>query len=494
MFAAPPPPIATSVLLPPSQHSPAGRSSSRGSRENGARPPQNPRRSVREGVDPLIVLQRRERSIQKELQSLLDAQSAGLIQGFGGSPEEGSERGSNTPTTSRSVSGVRRRESGSNGRSGSAGIVPVRQPKTRPVGLRGARRGLLREMLELVELKQEENQVLDREIERRDILLRRINTWENRIATTKAKLSSPTPNPAEEDLHIHNLEEEQRAIDAEIQELQDRLNVLRNRKANLAVRLRESVNKREARLSSYRGALRDAEAEVTSFLHHPPLPPSSVMGDDDEGFYSLPPLRRTLSMARDWWEREQAALFKKKIEVERENSALKEGATEWEECVKEIITFEDELRKKMKSGQEVTEADLRKQVESMGGVLEKLGKVRGRAEKEGWNLLLCAVGAEEEAFKQGRGILMGALGISEDDKKAVPQANDPLLHDTLTNGQEDKGTDNDDEDPPADLLNGLDEVHLSKSEDVAQHQEASEDEDDGPNLDELLVDNSVLRG
>jgi hypothetical protein len=88
-------------------------------------------------LDPLLVLERREKAIHNDLQLLLDAQSAGLVQGFGGEgvgKEGSSDAGSSTPTM-RSGS---RKERG--------GVVPVRQPKRRVVGLRGARRGLLGDM------------------------------------------------------------------------------------------------------------------------------------------------------------------------------------------------------------------------------------------------------------------------------------------------------------------------------------------------------------
>jgi hypothetical protein len=457
-FAAPPPPIAGSVSFPSSQYD-AQESTKKGFESSFLGRSSSPRiRRGSGGIDPLLALERTEKAIQNHLQVLLDAQSAGLLQGFGGDAgrDASSDAGSSTPTA-RSLQG-----SSSRGKNG--GIVPVRQPKRRVVGLRGARRGLLKDMGELIAVKREEEGVLIGEIGRRNEVLGRVELYEQKIEGAKNRLSEYSElgrstsregdGGGEEAMEITELRTEERAVENEIREMEDRLAQMKARKRWLGERINETVNKREARLSSYRGALREVESEVKEFLNRPPVYASIVMGDE-EGFTTLPPGRRTLGMAKEWWNREVTRLNLRKQEVEKERSALEEGAALWEESVAIVTEFEDDLRKQMASNEVQDVEKLREQILRMGSVITNLGEVLSIVQERGWNLLICAVGAELEAFKEGEGILRRALGISQNEDEASRGKHE----ESSTNG-------------------------AKRSESL----EREESEDDGPNLAELLVD------
>ncbi|KAL5327677.1 hypothetical protein ACEPPN_005378 [Leptodophora sp. 'Broadleaf-Isolate-01'] len=482
-FAAPPPPIATSILLPPQKATYQTNSSSfAGSYDGGGSTGRSLSPRIKRsgaaaaGIDPLLGLERRERAIQNDLQMLLDAQSAGLVQGFGGEVPRGggrvegsSDAGSSTPT-SRSL-----QRSESRGQ-GSGGIVPVRQPKRKIVGLRGARRGLLRDMEELVAVKREEVGILNGEIGRREVVLGKVEGWEKRIEGVRGQLSEYSgaggAEPiegvgdagGEEAQEIAELRTEERAVENEILEMEDRLAQMKARKRWLGERIKESINRREARLSSYRGALREVESEVKDFLRRPPIPVSVVMGDE-EGFTALPASRRTLGMAKEWWNKEVLQLKTRQEEVEKEKAALEEGAEMWASSVKVVVDFEDDLRKQMAST-DVQDMDmLRRQIAKMEGVIKTLSVTLHVAEDRGWNLLICAVGAELEAFKEGEEILKGALGV------------------TASVDTEEHG---DDQSHDRNFTNGLEELNGQNQRAVSLDREDSED--DGPNLAELLVD------
>jgi hypothetical protein len=417
-------------------------------------------------MDPLLGVERKGRAIQNELQLLLDAQSAGLVHGFGGDVggDGGSDAGSSTPT-SRSI-----QRSSSRGKS--RGITPVRQPKGKVVGLRSARRGLLRHMGQLVEVKSEEERIFAVEIERREEVLQQVEIWEKRIEGVGGQLSGyirigdvESVDGDEESREIAELRNEERAVENEIREMEDRLAQMKARKLWLGERIKEGVNRRESRLSSYRGALREVESEVKEFLKRPPIPVSVIMGDE-EGFMALPANRRTLEMAREWWNKEISQLEARKSGVEREKSALEKGAQMWEDSVHIIMEFEDNLRKQVTSDQ-VQDADiLREQVGRMGKVIERLEENARLAEERGWNLLICAIGAELEAFRVGEGILKGALEVVVSDFAQRQDEENVNSKDLISNG--------------LDGLNGVQER--------SQSMDREDSEDDGPNLAELLVD------
>ncbi|KUJ18737.1 uncharacterized protein LY89DRAFT_503937 [Mollisia scopiformis] len=479
-FSAPPPPIASTVLLPP--RSPSN-SSSQGTKSGNGRESvhgttsgilASRRARVGAPVDPLLALERREKAIQDELQELLDAQSAGLIMGFGGgggeTHEGGSDAGSSTPTT-RSLA-----RSGNTGKGG--GIVPVRQPKRKVVGLRGARRALLRDMRALVQVKNEEMEILSEEIEKRQVVLARTDGYEKRIKENRHQLSGYSgaggddsgegEGGGEEAMEIAELRTEERAVENEIREMEDRLAQMKARHRWLGDRIREGINRREARLSSYRGALREVETEAKEFLKRPPISVSIVMGNE-EGFYALPANRRTLGMAKEWWNKEITLLAAREDEVDKEKSALEEGAQTWEESIKVVMAFEDDLRTQMSSNDANNVDMLRTQIEKMGNVIQRLSDTLQTAEGRGWNLLICAIGAELEAFKQGEAILQGALAAS--------RAENGDSHDEQDDG------------PSSSLTNGLDEMAAQPLR--IESLEREEGEDDGPNLAELMVDKTV---
>lgn len=406
-FAAPPPPITSSVFL----SAPTSRSGSVAghARQGGAE-----RRSITAGAtDPLRALQRRERGIQGELQVLLDAQSAGLVAGFGGSAEDvnggGSEAGSSTP-----------RGAGSEGRytGRERSVVPVRQPRKKVITLRSARRGLGKDMEELIAVKTSEVEILENEVGRREEVLARVKVWEDRIAEAQGQLSGFSAKGeqefggGEEAMQLASLQSQAHSVDADIRACEERLSGLRAKQRYLKDRIKQGVNRREAQLSSYRGALREVEREVTEFLRRPPIERSSVMAEEEESFTALPPPRRTLSMAAEYWQRELAALNSRKDAVEIERAALSEGEAIWADVVATVTGFEDDLRRQMRSSSDPQNKEmLARQVERMQMVISRLSAHAQTAEDKGWNLLICAVGAELAAFREGEAILRQALGI-----------------------------------------------------------------------------------
>ncbi|KAF4611374.1 hypothetical protein G7Y89_g15639 [Cudoniella acicularis] len=269
-------------------------------------------------------------------------------------------------------------------------------------------------------------------------------------------------------MELAELGTEERAVENEIREMEDRLAQMKARRAWLKEQIREGINRQEAKLSSYRGALREAESEVKQFLKRPPLYISAVMGDE-EGFMALPSNRRTSGMAREWWTKELSQLRTRKQEVEKERSALEDGAKMWQDSIQVVNEFEDDLRKQMTSGESQGSEMLKKQIDKMKEAIEKLQKTADVAEERGWNLLICAVGAELEAFKEGQKILESALEMIEPRTEEHEEHDDDETH---TNNSS--------------LLNELNEAQ--KETESVKSVEREDSEDDGPNLAELLVD------
>ncbi|KAK3313054.1 hypothetical protein B0H66DRAFT_484852 [Apodospora peruviana] len=411
-------------------------------------------------------LHHREKRLQKELQHLLDAQSAGLVANLdrnaalsSSARSEASDAGSNTPTgTFYSDSPTRHRRQShvrfeQPTRATPTGeVIPVRQPRHKPMGLRAVRSGLARTITLLADLKAEEDANLASALSiRKKALsqLRKLSVRREGITEELRILESDDEEPLSRELR--ELGEEHEGVSSEIGELEERLVGLRNRRRWLDGRIEDVRNRREAGLSGYKGALKEVEGRVSAILRRPPVKPLDIEAiaggrrggppgtdESDNGsnrdgheneqvveqspggaeFLHMRPERRTVEMAREWWDGEVAILERRKDEVDKERAALEEGVEVWKGAVKLVSDFESGLKQAMKDdgqGDKGKNAALTPE-EAMYAQLEKMATVTAGleerlqiAEDKGWNLLICAVGAELEAFKEAEGILRDAL-------------------------------------------------------------------------------------
>ena len=570
LFPGPPPPIATSILVTrdeedgPIGHTsiPRNRSANRSLTKSALSSVSSvlfdrgaPSRDddASQAYEPDTIwrnLQRRERTLQKELQGLLDAQSAGLAANLdpnASSPpsnlsersEVSSDNGTTRGTTlysddGGSSSGVPRTGSRSSRRhvsfdTGSptrstpgGGVVPVRQPRRKRMGLGEARAGLRRRMSLLADLKAEEDERLDEALSiRKKALshLQRLVTRRDGIVGELRLLEQDEEEPLARTLR--ELGDERDAVAEEMRELEQRLLSLRGRKKRLDGRIDDLKNRRDAGLSGYKGALREVEVKVSGLLRKPPIKPldpevisrstGSPHGMDSAGvgsastggveFARMLPERRTADMARDWWENEVRLLEMRREEVTKERTALEKGAEVWQESVQLVTKFESELQREMRGdpivegkGKQTVptpEESMRALLGKMAGVMAGLEERLQIAEAEGWNLLTCAIGAELEAFREARGMLRETLRASgfDDDGSPTPKLGRSMNGVTPParryepgpgNDQvhvEDKTAESDNEVPP-DLLVAHEEDHsdsFAPSSPRAEHRVASVD-------------------
>lgn len=113
--------------------------------------------------DPLLPLNRATKSLQRTIQSLLDAQSEGLLAGISSSNDQDnvSSNGSLTPTPTMSSTTT----------SCKLETVPVRQPLAKEISLRAARCGLSRSMYDFAARKHEEERIINQQILQREATL-----------------------------------------------------------------------------------------------------------------------------------------------------------------------------------------------------------------------------------------------------------------------------------------------------------------------------------
>lgn len=374
-------------------------------------------------------------------------------------------------------------------------IIPVRQRRpSKSTGLQGARVGLRKLMIALTNLKAEENAHVDTALAERKSAINRLR----RLATRRDALSGELHLLAEDGeeplaLELRDLKFQHTSLDREIRELEEKLAEMRSRQKWLERKMDDVKSRRDAGLSSYRGALKEVEGELATLMRRPPVEPLDVEtfaegledgpdghfdpGDFPSGaeFFQLIPERRTVEMALDWWQGEVGLLEARKKQVDKEQDALEDGLGLWQECTTLVTTFESELRQFVKG--EVTgkgkekapspENALRSQLSNMGEVIAKLEGFMEKAEANNWNLLICAIGAELEAFQEAERLLREALrnATNTDTKLRDPlmeQADEDSVKVRRENTGESRG-ESDNEVPP-DLLHARVEEEESSAD------------------------------
>ena len=222
-------------------------------------------------------------------------------------------------------------------------------------------------------------------------------------------------------------------VAAQIQRTEDALSELKLRQKRLLRELSESKNAVDAKLSSYEASLQMLEGDIRAFLKT--VPASARVGNQEEGkqqdsLWQLPPKRRTLELAREYWTERQAAEEQRRVATETEIDALAEGAEVWSDVVERVSDFETELRGEMRSvdgehpdQQKETMVKILRRMDEVGQVLESDFKT---AEERDWKLLVCSIGAELEAFRQGKEVLQAALAAFEGNKSSDGASTDGL--------------------------------------------------------------------
>ena len=426
----------------------------------------------------LIAISRQEAHLQSTIQHLLDAQSEGLLAGLAGGPpqDETSSTGSRTPTTSySSPDGPRKPKN----------VVPVRQPPIKKVGLKGARKGIARAILDLGSLKIEEGRILEVEISERAKVLSTVQRFETKMVGLKGHIDGIVSEDTAR--IVEDLRGEERVLGQEIQELEVRLWEMKAKHRHLLQEIEGLDNSVQSKISSYRSALMLVEKESRKFIERPPI--RGDLTTSTTGLWTLPVERRTLQMVREQYTDEQVVLRKRFNDVETEKGALEDGSSVWNEVINEVNGVERLLREEMRemqaplsreNGHDNATVGMRKILDHMLKARSRVASKLELARARDWKLLVCCIGAELEAMNEGQTVLQRALEaaersggeayVSKDGNAAIVDAGSVS---------------------PAELSARLEGLGKQDQAEPRGISDRSEDEDDGPGPDLLISSDDV---
>ena len=280
-------------------------------------------------------------------------------------------------------------------------------------------------MHDFAALKQEEERVLDLQIQQRKDALDQVDAFtakQEALQSEIASISSESGTQSASDLRA-----EANNLDVQVRELEDKLFEMKARHRHLIDQAQQLESSVQSKLSSYNASLDLIDKDIKRFLARPPIvQPSSAStrpstnGDiSPESFYSLHLQRRTLDLASEHWQTERETLTRRKEAIRHEQRALHDGGRIWLEVVTEIQTFERHLKAQMQKlshgsiSQHERDEGMMDVLSSMDKTIQLLERRLREAEEKDWKLLLCCIGAELEAFREGREILLEASGLGD---------------------------------------------------------------------------------
>ncbi|KAI4120491.1 MAG: hypothetical protein LQ338_006987 [Usnochroma carphineum] len=354
----------------------------------------------------LLALARQEAHLQSHIQYLLDVQSDRLLEGMGGEAQ---------PTTP-PLAPAKNNEPSS---------WPQKSAQREPPSLQAARTEIADAISSLASLKADSSSILSSALDSTTSSLSTITSLQRKKSALLSKISELETSPTSSS-SIDGLAREEEALAREIYELENRLFEMKARQRVLRQRVREGRNREEARASSWRRSLEMVEREEREVLGRGAevlTGAGVVWGKGKESVWDLPPTRRTLEMAGEFFTAEQEELRARLGDVGKEREALEDGGRVWEEVVGMVGDVEGLLEGEMRrlGGDGADEGERRGAVErvltAIRGARESVeGKLRV-AEKRGWKLLVVAVGAELEALVEGERVLRGVLGVVEGEER-----------------------------------------------------------------------------
>ncbi|USP82753.1 hypothetical protein yc1106_10027 [Curvularia clavata] len=363
--------------------------------------------------DDLLALQRRARHLEQQLQELLDAQADGLMAGLGAEStitDDVVSNGSTTPT----VSSVR-----SSDRSAENGETQPK-PRRKKVGLQAARHGISRRMKQLASIKADELDLLDEDLRKVQSTVEKTEAWSQKRTRLEKKIREIESQDA--GAKTRSLQTEASKLEQEIRQKEEELWALKRRHRRVLDELADTENSVEAKIASYKTSLSLLDREVSNFLAKP-MDPDHVPVSSSP-YPTLPAKRRTLEMAREYWQDEYTRLAEKCEAVDTDRGALDEGAQLWSDVMKKVADYETSLQDYMQQIGRKNPPEPSKLLEQMENTIAYLEKKLEFASSRSWNLLVCAIGAELEAFMQGKDMLEEALGSK---RKGKEKATEPLL-------------------------------------------------------------------
>lgn len=218
--------------------------------------------------------------------------------------------------------------------------------------------------------------------------------------------------------HLNNMDDSNhRTLYAKASELEDEIRRREEELAALKAQLRRirdelsgSQSAVEAEVAAYKEHRRELDRDVAEFLRLPPL--FQHVPFTSKYLEELPPKRRNLHVAQQYWEDESEHLAARCSDVQKHYTALSEGVEVWQDVVEKITGLERYLEDAIRANTAPARI-----LGELGPVIEFVEQKHDYAVARGWNLLITAIGAELEALMMGKAVVQEMIDKSNENEK-----------------------------------------------------------------------------
>jgi hypothetical protein len=354
----------------------------------------------------LDTIQRRAFELQQHLQDLLNDQSELLAAPVPRHDDSYSSQSSQSQASSRARNGK---------------VVPVRQPISNE-SLPAIRKELEHAMNELATLRHEEAQHVEHALRSNEDTSKAIALWQDSRRRLESEMEAL--QDTHEASRLDRLQQDDSRLNQEINALELQLTELRSKQRIVRSELSSLGNTVQSRMSSYRASMDLLDREVQTFLTSQNTPRSKTTGLNGSARWMSQSQAHAPASSLDdiaASNSESAArLLAAHNTAMTECQALNAGVQTWRSVNTSLRTFERQLAGYLRlsrhdhdptavssyrlksSARSITKVEL---LELMNRTLEELEEKLSFAEDQGWKLLVCAIGAEVQAFTVGRDVL-----------------------------------------------------------------------------------------
>ncbi|KAF2089171.1 hypothetical protein K490DRAFT_37892 [Saccharata proteae CBS 121410] len=344
------------------------------------------------------LLHRQEQQVHELLQELLNAQETALDAVISGEPQrEVDMSGSLTPT----VQSLRSGQPSS----------PVKTVRRRKIGIRSVRRRIRDAMHQMAAIKDQESSVLETDHTENHAVLEQIEQWEKKRHGLERQIMDIQNDG--EGSRIDGLRNQAHGLESEIHELELKLAEMKAQHKRLLEEISDIDSSVQSKLSSYQTSLSLLDSDIKAFVRTTSRDekPHKAMS-----LFTTPPKKRTLSMAKEYYQDKLGQLERKQKVNDKDRDALEEGAVIWEDIIERIMRYEEQVSDALKSNngpQTDAVAQTNELLAKLEDTIQYVESKHELAESRNWILLVCCIGAELNALMQGRSILESMLNVAQ---------------------------------------------------------------------------------
>ncbi|KAI5293380.1 hypothetical protein KEM52_005595, partial [Ascosphaera acerosa] len=282
-------------------------------------------------------------------------------------------------------------------------------PASRPVSLVAARKGILRGITSLREVKEAELGLVTDQVQQRQTALRTVREFDSRRQELERSIAEEVGSAAQRSLD--QLVRMQQALRQDVQRLEDQLEQMKARDRQLEQEIMQRQSSVDAQLSSYKASLALVERQSDDFLRS--LPPQLKPGPDHRMKTSpMQPSELQLHAATEQWEQELRLLTSRQSGIATEITALRLGGSLWREAIGTIQDFEKQLSDEIgKTNSGTISSTL---VSRLGSIIRNFETSHCEAESSNWNLIICCLGAELAALREAQQLLCSTQPLEKD--------------------------------------------------------------------------------